>query len=418
MTPGITYSSPIQNVAGLKLAALQYLEYLDCHFRPALEYSFDDYEIIPGLRYSKLFPIEVLQVGEYKARSLDLYDQVIYNLKIQLESDEFIIDLFHNSWVNTLVGPEEQTELIDFEDDRWQGYLDLRIRLINTLTTFYFVKVESLLAELVENNAERYWWISFYVASPKLTRTIEEIDSNDEGRAPMNFYLKCLVDFRDRFADLKGVQFRLNINTANKWSNGPNANIEEITLDQIHKRLIQKLQRFYQKLTVAVPEIVLRDLFIKLSSSKSPTLLVCNLPNFLKNEFHCIGSTSDRRLYEYSILKAIGSELFSFFRLLVDKGIIVGVTKSEIGLLLRYRFLDFDGFSQNNAKTYLERKFFEKKSNDSRLKKKLPVTAKFEAKYPGLLNGCLIYTSAVIKAGKRCTGLVKTTFEKFLLHSN
>ena len=344
MKPGITYSSPIKDIASLKLAALNHIEYLDCRFRPALDYSVDDYEIIPGLRYSELFPLEVLERGEYRAGSLELYTKVIYDLKMQLESDEFIVDLFHNSWVKSLVGPEEQIEPIDFENDKWKFYLDLRIRLINALTSCYFLKVESLIVELLENNTEDYWWLSFYVSgSPNLSHVIERIDFNDEGRATMNFYLQCLVDFHNRFEHLKGIQFRLNINTARKWSQGPNAEMEEISLDQIYKALTQKLQRFYQKLTVVIPAIILRDMFRKLSSSKSPTLLVCDLSSFLKNEFHCIDSIYDRRLYEYSLIEAIGSELFSFFRLLIDREIIVGATKYEIGLLLRYKFVGFTG---------------------------------------------------------------------------
>ena len=419
MKPGMTYSNPIKDILSLKLAALQYLEYLDYNFRPALEYSVDDYEIITGLKYSELFSSDILTTGEYRRESLVLYTRVIEDLKAQLESEDFIVDVLHNSWVNSLVGPEEQIEMADFENDKWVGYLDLRIRLINTLTSFYFLKIESLVTELVATNPQEYWWVSFYVTgSQGLTQLIETIDSDTEGRATMNFYLQCLIDFNDRFAQLKGTQFRLDLFVSNNWSQSPRAEMEVIDLEHIHKNLVQKLQQFYQKLTVVIPAALLRDMFVKLSSGKPSTLLVCHLSDFLKNEFHCIDSIYDRKSYEYSILEAVGSELFSFFRLLIDREIIVGVTKPEIGLLLRYKFVGFTGFSQHNAKTYLERKFFEKKSNDSRLKKKVPVTAKFEAKYPGLLNGCPFYTSEVFKSRKKCTSSLRKGFEKFTLHLN
>jgi hypothetical protein len=195
--------------------------------------------------------------------------------------------------------------------------------------------------------------------------------------------------------------------------------IEAIDLDDIYKYLVEKLERHFKKLTVNIPEAALRSMFEIIGMGKSPSLLVYRLSNLIKTVFHCSDSVWDNRFHKYLVLKAKGSDLFCFARFLVDQGIIVEASKDDIGLLLRYKFNGLPGFSESNQQTYLtNRKNFERRSKDYQLKKKVSVTAKFEAKYPALFNSCLFYTPEIFQVKKSRFRSIKIGFERFLLHLN
>lgn len=418
-----TPSFPLDSVASFKIAALEYLEYLDYHFRPALNYSVDDYEIISGLNYSELFPVSIIEIGEYRDASIRIYHEVVNNLKIQLDSGDSIEFVLHNSWVESLVGPEWTVPDEDFENDFEYAYIDLRVRLINALVACYFKKIVSLVAELIKNNRKEFWWLAFYVkGSPGIAKFIEEIDSNRKGRSTMNYYLQCLIDYKARVAHWKGTQFCVSIKFPSscdglKWQ--PWLDIEAIDLDEVFKCLVEKLERYYKKLTVKIPEALLKTMFVKLGGGKSPSLVVYRLSNLIKSEFHCSDSVWDKRFYKYLVAKVKASDLFCFARFLVDQGIIVEATKDDLGLLLRYKFYGVVGFSESSQDTYLtKRKTFKRRSKDYRLEKEMSVTARFEAKYPDLLNGYIFYTPRIFQVEKSRVRSIKTAFEKFLLHSN